>query len=42
MESAYARLLKRMVAAGWNAPRVRVKTSKLRLVLALIRFSVWG
>jgi phytoene synthase len=41
MESAYARLLKRMVAAGWNAPH-RVKTSKLRLVLALIRFSVWG
>lgn len=42
MESAYARLLHRMIAQGWNAPRQRVRTSKLRLVLALIRFSLWG
>jgi phytoene synthase len=41
MESAYARILDQMVATGWNAPRVRVKTSKLRLVLALIRYSLW-
>lgn len=42
MESAYARILHRMVAQGWHAPRARVRTSKLRLALALIRFSVWG
>ena len=42
MESAYARLLQRMITQGWHAPRARVRTSKLRLVMALIRFSVWG
>lgn len=42
MESAYARILNSMILQGWNAPRTRVRTSKLRLVLALIRFSVWG
>lgn len=41
MESAYARILRRLIAQGWNAPRVRVGTSKWRLVLALIRFTLW-
>jgi len=37
MESAYARLLERMVAQGWAAPRRRVKASKPALLLSALR-----
>lgn len=42
MEAAYSRLLARMVATGWKAPRVRVSVSKWRLALAALRYSVAG
>jgi phytoene synthase len=41
MDSAYSRVLDRMVAQGWHAPRKRVGTSKWRLVLALIRYGLF-
>ncbi|MEO5586949.1 MAG: presqualene diphosphate synthase HpnD [Novosphingobium sp.] len=41
MDSAYSRVLARMVRRGWQAPRQRIGTSKLRLVLALIRYSLF-
>lgn len=41
MDSAYSRVLDRMIARGWQAPRKRIGTSKWRLVLALIRYSLF-
>jgi phytoene synthase len=41
MDSAYSRVLDRMIAQGWHAPRKRIGTSKWRLVLALIRYSLF-
>ena len=41
MDSAYSRVLDRMIAQGWQAPRKRIGTSKWRLVLALIRYSLF-
>lgn len=41
MDSAYSRVLDRMIAKGWRAPRKRIGTSKWRLVLALIRYSLF-
>jgi phytoene synthase len=41
MDSAYSRVLDKMIAQGWNAPRKRIGTSKWRLVLALIRYSLF-
>ena len=41
MDSAYSRVLARMIRQGWQAPRQRIGTSKLRLVLALIRYSLF-
>jgi presqualene diphosphate synthase len=41
MEVAYADVLQRMVTKGWNAPRVRVSTSKPLLLWSLIRFSLF-
>ena len=37
METAYSRLLERMVAQGWAAPRRRIKTSKPALVISALR-----
>ncbi len=37
METAYSRLLERMVAQGWAAPRRRVKASKPALLLTALR-----
>ena len=42
MEEGYARLLTQMIAQGWQAPRLRLRTSKWRLVLAALRYSVLG
>jgi len=42
MESAYARLLRQMMQAGWAPPRKRVRTNKLRLVLTVGRLLVTG
>lgn len=41
MDSAYSRVLDQMIAKGWQAPRKRIGTSKWRLVLALIRYSLF-
>ena len=41
MDSAYSRVLDRMIRQGWHAPRRRIGTSKWRLVLALIRYSLF-
>lgn len=41
MDSAYSRVLNRMIARGWHAPRSRIGTSKWRLLLALIRYSLF-
>lgn len=41
MDSAYSRVLAKMIAQGWQAPRKRIGTSKLRLVIALIRYSLF-
>ncbi|MFT4025324.1 MAG: presqualene diphosphate synthase HpnD [Novosphingobium sp.] len=40
MDSAYSRVLDKMIAKGWHAPRRRIGTSKWRLLLALIRYSL--
>lgn len=40
MDSAYSRVLDKMIARGWQAPRKRIGTSKVRLLLALIRYSL--
>ena len=42
MDTAYSHVLDRMVRRGWRAPRKRVSTSKPRLLLALIRYSLFG
>ena len=42
MEAAYARVLARMCAAGWAAPRARVGVSKWRLALMALRLWVTG
>lgn len=41
MDAAYSRILARMLRQGWHAPRRRIGTSKLRLLLALIRHSLF-
>lgn len=41
MDSAYSRVLDKMIAQGWHAPRRRIATSKWRLLLALIRYSLF-
>jgi phytoene synthase len=40
MEVAYSRLLGRMIRQGWQAPRTRVRVSKLALLLSILRFSL--
>ena len=40
MEAAYSRLLDRMLAEGWHKPRRRVRVSKPRLLLTLLRCSL--
>jgi phytoene synthase len=40
MEVAYSRLLDRMMRQGWQAPRTRVRVSKLALLLSILRFSL--
>ncbi len=40
MEAAYSRLLDRMLAQGWRAPRRRVNVSKPMLLLSLLRCSL--
>ena len=42
MEAAYSRLLVKMLAQGWAAPRVRVKVSKPLLALSALRFWLLG
>ena len=42
MESAYSRILAQMLRKGWHAPRVRVRSSKWRLALAALRFSLFA
>ncbi len=41
MDSAYSRILERMVRQGWQAPRQRIGTSKWRLALALVRYGLF-
>ena len=38
METAYSRVLERMVEQGWAAPRRRISASKPALLLAALRF----
>lgn len=40
MEAAYTRLLDRMLVVGWHLPRRRVRVSKPRLLLTLLRCSL--
>jgi phytoene synthase len=40
MEAKYRQILSQLLARGWNPPRAPVKTSKLRLVGALIRHGI--
>jgi phytoene synthase len=40
MEAKYHQILSQLLARGWNPPRAPVKTSKLRLVGALIRHGI--
>ena len=40
MDEAYSRLLSRMIAQGWRAPRRRERVSKLALLWSLLRFSL--
>ena len=42
MDAAYSRILTRMLAQGWAAPRQRVRTNKLRLLLTLTRLWLTG
>jgi len=42
MEAAYGALLRRMMAQGWAAPRLRVKTSKLALAFTALRLCLFG
>ena len=37
MESAYARVLRKLAAQGWHAPRRRVRVNKPLLLLDLVR-----
>lgn len=41
MDSAYSRVLAGMIRQGWQAPRRRIGTSKWRLLLALIHYSLF-
>lgn len=41
MDSAYSRVIDGMIRQGWQRPRKRIGTSKWRLVLALIRHSLF-
>jgi squalene synthase HpnD len=40
MGAAYRSILDRLLARGWAPPRMRVRTSKLRLVPALLRYGI--
>lgn len=40
MDVAYSRVLERMMSQGWQPPRRRVRTSKLRLLWSILRFSL--
>ena len=40
MEAAYRQILTRLLARGWAPPRAPVRTSKLRLVGALLRYGI--
>lgn len=40
MEAAYASVLQRLAARGWNAPRIRVRTNKPALLLAFVRHAL--
>jgi phytoene synthase len=42
MEEAYSHLLSRMIARGWDAPRVRMRTSKWRLGWLALHFWLLG
>ncbi len=42
MEEAYSHLLTRMMAKGWQAPRMRLRTSKLRLGVMALRHLLAG
>ena len=42
MEAAYARVLGRMCAMGWAAPRARVRVSKWRLAVTALRLWITG
>jgi presqualene diphosphate synthase len=41
MDVAYARLLTRMERDGWAPPRTRPRTNKLRLILTVVRLSIF-
>lgn len=41
MDSAYSRVLAKMIRQGWKLPRRRIGTSKWRLVIALIRYTLF-
>ena len=41
MAAVYAPLLKRMAAAGWAAPRVRIRVNKPALLLTVLRLSLF-
>ena len=42
MQAAYARVLRKMAARGWQAPRRRVGVNKPLLALALLRHRMLG
>jgi len=42
MDAAYSRILRRMERTGWHAPRTRIRTNKLALLLTLVRLMVTG
>ncbi|HZU64758.1 MAG TPA: presqualene diphosphate synthase HpnD [Novosphingobium sp.] len=42
MEAAYSRILARLLAQGWQAPRRRIKVSKLALAFSALRFSLFA
>lgn len=41
MDSAYSRVLAKMIRQGWKLPRRRIGTSKWRLAIALIRYTLF-
>jgi len=40
MGEVYRSILERMVARGWDAPRTRVRVSRARLGLILLRYAI--